>query len=374
MTLQERIQKYLDRCEPAVSGTHGHDATFRVTCALIHGFGLDPETAFGLLKDFYNPRCEPPWSDTELGHKVRDACNTQPLKERGYLLGPGAQVAPLSDTTGELSCSSVPKAVYDPVYLESFTAELTTPIDNAYLESRSQFSCHNRSPAGFLHKIFHPGEHVWVSEKTASSQGLLWTHEGLVQNLTELDHLRKGRPGVWFLSNPVDGQPHQLERLKSQFNAEGISFRASECITNWRHAVLETDDAPEELWLKALALLPLPIIAIYHSGKRGAHAVLNLGAKTPKEWHQRLAPHCEHLQRLGACSGTLRPVCLSRLPNCMRGQTKRLQQLLYLTPDADGTPIAKRPVREDPSAVWDRPAPRTRLFAQPTKIRTPHQE
>src|SRR6516165_1826223 len=73
MTLQERIQKYLDRCEPAVSGTHGHDATFRVTCALIHGFGLDPETAFGLLKDFYNPRCEPPWSDTELGHKVRDA-------------------------------------------------------------------------------------------------------------------------------------------------------------------------------------------------------------------------------------------------------------------------------------------------------------
>jgi hypothetical protein len=192
----------------------------------------------------------------------------------------------------------------------------------------------------------------------------------LVQDLTELDHLRNGRPGVWFLSNPVDGQPHRLERLRSQFNAEGISFRASECITDWRHAVLETDDAPEELWLKALALLPLPIVAIYHSGKRGAHALINLGAKTPKEWHQRLAPHREHLQRLGACSGTLKPVCFSRLPNCMRGQTKRLQQLLYLAPDADGTPIAKRPAREDPSAAWDR-LRRARAFCSTGKNPTP---
>jgi hypothetical protein len=249
----------------------------------------------------------------------------------------------------------VPKALYDPTYLESFTAQLSnTTIDTEYLEIRSQFTCHNRSPAGFLHKIFHPGEHVWVTERTTSGQGLVWTHEGLVQNLAELNHLRTGRDGVWFLSNPIDGAPHQLERLKSEFNAEGISFRATECITDWRHAVLETDDAPEELWLKALALLPLPIVAIYHSGKRGAHALINLGARTPGEWRERLAPHCEHLLRLGACSGTLKPVCLSRLPNCMREQTGRLQQLLYLAPDTDGTPIVQRPVREDPRADWDR--------------------
>jgi hypothetical protein len=60
MTLDERIQRYLDHCEPAVSGSHGHDTTFRVACALIHGFGLDPQTAFQLLKELYNPRCEPP--------------------------------------------------------------------------------------------------------------------------------------------------------------------------------------------------------------------------------------------------------------------------------------------------------------------------
>jgi len=38
----------------------------------------------------------------------------------------------------------------------------------------------------------------------------------------------------------------------------------------------------------------------------------------------------------------------------MREQTGRLQQLLYLAPDTDGTPIVQRPVREDPRADWDR--------------------
>ena len=354
MTLEERIQKYLDCCDPAVSHSHGHNTTFRVACALWNGFGLSVEQTFQWLQ-YYNQKCEPPWSLTDLMHKAQNAGDPRAAhtQARGYLLGPGAQVSPLPEPY--YCAPSVPKALYDPAYLESFTAELSnTVIDSEYLEIRSQFTCHNRSPAGFLHKIFHPGEHVWVTERTTSGQGLVWTHEGLVQNLAELNHLRRGRDGVWFLSNPIDGAPHQLERLKSEFNAEGISFRATECITDWRHAVLETDDAPEELWLKALALLPLPIVAIYHSGKRGAHALINLGARTPGEWRERLAPHCEHLLRLGACSGTLKPVCLSRLPNCMREQTKRLQQLLYLAPDTDGTPIVQRPVREDPSADWDR--------------------
>jgi hypothetical protein len=140
----------------------------------------------------------------------------------------------------------------------------------------------------------------------------------------------------------------------SEYNTLGISFRAAECVTNWRHAVLETDVAPEDLWLKALCLLRLPIVAIYHSGGRGPHALINLGASTVQEWHERLNPHREQLIRLGACSGTLTPIRLSRLPNCVRGETGRLQQLLYLAPNADSTPIANRPVREEELAVWER--------------------
>jgi hypothetical protein len=71
-------------------------------------------------------------------------------------------------------------------------------------------------------------------------------------------------------------------------------------------------------------------------------------------WHAALAPHLEHLVRLGACVKTLTPLRLTRLPNCMREQTGRVQGLLYFAPNADGTPICLRPLREDPLAVWMR--------------------
>jgi hypothetical protein len=250
--------------------------------------------------------------------------------------------------------ASKPKPVYDPAYLAEFASQLPDDIDAEYLELRSQFTCWNRSPAGFLHKVFRKGESVWVTTEGSSKDGFIWTHDGPVQNLAELNHLKNGYSGVWFLSNPIDGIEHQVERLVSESNPEGLSFRCAECITDWRHVVIETDCAPPPLWLKALVLLELPIVAIYHSGGRGPHALVKLGASSPQQWHARLEPHREHLIRLGACPRTLTPVRLTRLPNCVRGQTGQLQALLYLFPDADGRPIVRLSLREDPLAVRTR--------------------
>jgi hypothetical protein len=352
VTLDERIAAYLAKCLPAVSHQHGHNQTFTVACALVNGFGLDEQSAMQWMTT-YNQACQPPWSRTELLHKVRNALDREHRRPRGYLLNPGdpvlaAQPPVYSEAPPER------KPVYDPDYLKNFTSQLTDEIDDQYLELRGEFTCWNRSPAGFLHKIFRHGEHVWVTDDNQSGNGLIWTHEGPVQNLAELNSLQTGRLSVWFLSNPVDGVLHQVDRLMSEYNTLGASLRCTECVTDWRHVVLETDDASEALWLKALCLLELPITAIYHSGKRGPHALVNLGASTVQEWHERLAPHREHLIHLGACAGTLTPVRLSRLPNCMRGQTRRLQRLLYLAPNSDGTPICRRPLREHPLAARER--------------------
>jgi hypothetical protein len=313
---------------------------------------VSPEEAYQLLREFYNPRCSPPWSDADLRHKVRSACNGSTGKLRGHLLGIGIAVPPA--VAPSPSPRTTTKTVYDPVYLERFTSQLSELIDAEYLETHSEFTCWNRSPAGFLHKIFFPGESVWVTSNTLSREGLIWTHDGPVQDLSELNHLQAGQPGVWFLSNPVDGAPHQIPRLASEHNPDAISFRATECVTDWRHVVLETDCAPTALWLKVLVLLELPIVAIYDSGCRGPHALVRLGALSCLEWHALLAPHLEHLVRLGACAKTLTPLRLTRLPNCIREQTGRLQQLLYLAPNADGTPIAARPLREEALADWMR--------------------
>jgi hypothetical protein len=321
-----------------------------VAIALVHAFGLHAEPAYQLLRDVYNPKCAPPWNDAELRHKIASACNTEPIRGRGYLLGTVGEFVP--PPAAEEILPSKPKPVYDPDYLADFTSQLPDCVDAEYLENRSQFTCHNRSPAGFLHKVFRKGESVWITTNGCSRDGLIWTHDGPVQNLAELNHLKNGCFGVWFLSNPIDGKEHQADRLVSEFNPEGLSFRSAECITDWRHAVIETDCAPADLWLKALVLLELPIVAIYHSGGRGPHALVNLGASSVEQWHALLAPHREHLVKLGSCPKTLTPLRLTRLPNCIREETGTIQQLLFLSPDSTGTPIAKLPLCQDQQAVW----------------------
>jgi hypothetical protein len=81
--VERRAVLYLARCDPAVAGQGGHDQAFKVACQVGPGFDLPPDTALRLLRDHYNPRCEPPWSERELRHKVEDAYAVEP--RRGWL-------------------------------------------------------------------------------------------------------------------------------------------------------------------------------------------------------------------------------------------------------------------------------------------------
>ncbi len=56
----------------AVQGENGSAATFAAACVLVVGFGLSIEEALPLLGQ-YSDRCQPPWSDKELLHKLEDA-------------------------------------------------------------------------------------------------------------------------------------------------------------------------------------------------------------------------------------------------------------------------------------------------------------
>jgi Bifunctional DNA primase/polymerase, N-terminal len=85
VNLRDRVIRYLDKCEPAVSGKRGHDTTFRVLCNVIGGFDLSPEQTW-VAAVHYNERCEPPWSEKELRHKVDDALKATSNESRGHLL------------------------------------------------------------------------------------------------------------------------------------------------------------------------------------------------------------------------------------------------------------------------------------------------
>lgn len=91
----DRASKYLAAIPGAIAGQHGHDQCFAAACALVVGFELDEAAALDLLAREYNPRCDPPWSDRELLHKVRSATKTD--GERGHLLKPSKVANPEID-------------------------------------------------------------------------------------------------------------------------------------------------------------------------------------------------------------------------------------------------------------------------------------
>ena len=55
--------------------------------ALVHGFALSRAQAWPIMLEF-NARCDPPWSEKELAHKLDDAAKlARHSKPRGHLLG-----------------------------------------------------------------------------------------------------------------------------------------------------------------------------------------------------------------------------------------------------------------------------------------------
>ena len=83
--LSERVRAYLAKADPAIEGSDGSGTMFKVACVLVWGFGLDPEQALLLLSE-YNARCQPPWSEKELRHKLDDVLKVPHEKRRCHLL------------------------------------------------------------------------------------------------------------------------------------------------------------------------------------------------------------------------------------------------------------------------------------------------
>jgi len=79
----DRIKAYLAKCDPAIAHQGGHNQTFKVCCRI---WDFDPtqdeDTAFALAWNHFNVKCQPPWTEKELRHKLQDA-QKQPRRDMG---------------------------------------------------------------------------------------------------------------------------------------------------------------------------------------------------------------------------------------------------------------------------------------------------
>jgi hypothetical protein len=67
----DTARAYLHKLPAAIAGAGGHAATFAAACWTVR-LGLTDTEALALLLE-YNRRCQPPWTEKELAHKLHDA-------------------------------------------------------------------------------------------------------------------------------------------------------------------------------------------------------------------------------------------------------------------------------------------------------------
>jgi hypothetical protein len=266
----------------------------------------------------------------ERSHELRSALGKMELKEgivREFKPSPPAPI----------------EATFSQEALEKYTAKIAEKIDDEWLSKRSPIRPDTRTPASFLHALYKPGEKVIVFDVYESQGQHIWEHKDFPFDACELDQFCKGaKCGVWFLTNPVDG-----EYRTHPDNERGQSRRSAACVTAWRYLVIESDHETitRTQWLKVLVRLKLDIVAIYDTGGRLPHALVQLPRCATKERFDAMRDEwAPRLVMLGADPKTLSAVRLSRLAQCerlgkldkdgtyQRFEKPRLQKLLYLCP------------------------------------------
>jgi hypothetical protein len=340
LTDKERAARYVAKIAGAVSGQGGHDFTYHVAATVWNGFALSESDTLDVLRE-WNPRCVPPWTEAELVHKVNAVASGQHRDPRGYLLEKQGSTSPRPSPSAErvVPPPPPPKPEFSPAVLKRIAARTAAVGDVvAFIKERSPVVVETQDSASVLRRLyaFGSGEKVLIFSVMESQGQLLWEADrsDVIQNR----HLPTGPDGIWFLPQPVDGDYHPNPRQDGK-----PSRRSEESVRSWRHAVLESDEADPEDWLRCLVQMPLRIACICESGGRSIHALVRVDAASKADWDRMVASAKPLLITLGADRGALTAVRLTRLPQAKRGE--RVQRLLYLNPAADGVPILDQPAR-----------------------------
>ena len=116
------------------------------------------------------------------------------------------------------------------------------------------------------------------------------------------------RAGAWIRFNPLDG--------------EGVR---NSNVTEYRYALVESDNLDIEKQNSIIRELELPVAVLMFSGGKSVHAIVRIDAADYKEYQKRV----EYLYKICEKNGlkvdtqNKNPSRLSRLPGCMRGDKKQ---------------------------------------------------
>lgn len=292
MTPHQRAALWLSKVPPAVSGQSGHSTTYTAAVGLVHGFQISEADSLALLSS-WNQYCQPPWTERELIHKLREAASKSHAKPAGHLLQSG--VPP----------STAPFDITKVSFKRPVTASPTTPPDPQASEFRR-----------FLQAAFAPTEVVCICD--AVEEGRPVTAGSFIpieEWIARFDDpasriLSQEREGIFVRINPF--KPHLYSGSDNDVSA-------------YRHVLVEFDDKPKPDQEKLFRDSGLPITVLIDSGGKSIHAWVRVDAPNRKEWDIRRDIIYSSIPGIDAKNKN--PSRYSRLPGAWRSPTSQ-QRLL----------------------------------------------
>jgi hypothetical protein len=350
-SLDERIQAYLDVIPGAISGEGGHSQTLKVTTALVIGFALPPDEVWRYLR-LYNQRCEPPWTERELDHKIREAAANKLKLPYGWLRR-GESLSPRQHADwNRQPAKPTPLTQKEKVerWISNIERKLkgwrARPVD-VWGSSKIRLLGDFAGDAILLcHYLYEPSDLINIncdyrfndkSRVDIVGAGITKTADEWCQWIAR-NGVPQSEAGCWFRINPV---------LSCQGSGKGGSYLDTD-IARFCFHLFEIDSIPLDLQLSLFCKIHIPIALIADSGGKSYHALVKSFAHT----HVEFEAESEYLDSIynqyGVDPKNKNASRFSRLPGVVRqigaralvpGETGSHQRILYLSPQPDQRPI-----------------------------------
>ena len=282
MTTLERAALWLAKVPPAVSGQNGHSTTYTAAVGLIHGFQLGYGDAMTLLSE-WNLSCQPPWSDKDLAHKLREASSRSHDKPAGHLIQSTSTGMDLSRVTFKRPIPTVPPA-----------------------PGASEFQ-------RFLQSAFAPTEVVCICEQVEDGKPMT---SGSFLPIEDWIARFDDPESILFRSDRTDGVFVRINPFRPS-----LYSGSDNDVSAYRHVLVEFDDKPKAEQERLLRSSGLPISVLIDSGGKSIHAWVRVDAPSRKEWDARRDLIYSSIP--GVDPKNKNPSRFSRLPGAWRGDQKQ---------------------------------------------------
>lgn len=168
---------------------------------------------------------------------------------------------------------------------------------------------------GYVTKSFNKTNKDGITKWVPANKGVYTSKVGeVIEKLKSCDDIETviGKydhvAGAWIRFNPLDGH--------------GVN---NENVTDFRYALIESDNMSLEEQNGMIRQLQLPVAVLVYSGGKSVHAIVRIDANDLKEYQQRVNYLYDICKKNGMVIDTQNrnPSRLSRMPGCVRGDRQQ---------------------------------------------------